>query len=138
MGLINNPKYIIVHSSASPQRGDTARDVHSWHLEKGWDGIGYHFTVSDDGMVEVGRPWYWSGAHCPEYNNNSIGVMRFGNSKEDFNEQQKDGLLSLVKGLMTQFNIPKENVLGHYETKSGAKQGKTCPDIDMEWFRTLL
>ena len=29
----------------------TADDIHQWHLDRGWSGIGYHFFVRKDGSV---------------------------------------------------------------------------------------
>ena len=85
---------IVIHCSLSPHRGDTAADVHAWHLNRGWDGIGYHYTIDEHGGVEAGRPLYWVGSHTRGYNNGSIGVMLFGES--NFTTAQYDALLKLM------------------------------------------
>jgi hypothetical protein len=36
---------IIVHHSDSPDV--PAATIDSWHLQKGWGGIGYHFVIFD-------------------------------------------------------------------------------------------
>ena len=135
---INKPEYIIIHESDSPiDRGDTAKDIHLWHTEKGWDGIGYHYVVLGNGFTEVGRPEYWVGSHCPGYNQRSLGACRMAQGEES-NEEQYEGLLNLVKGSMIKYSIPASKVLGHKETKSGKAQGKTCPGMDMDKFRSDL
>jgi len=52
----------------------TVEDVHRWHLNNGWIGIGYHFFVRKDGKIYRGRPIDTVGAHCLGYNSDSVGV----------------------------------------------------------------
>jgi len=134
---LNNPTHIIIHCSDSPRgRGDTAADVHSWHLDRGFDGIGYHYVIGDDGDIEVGRPPYWTGAHCPPYNNRSLGVCIIGLGESDFSEDQLNALTSLIRGLMAQYDIPADKVLGHGEADPDSN--KTCPNMDMNKLRSKL
>ena len=51
---------IILHHAAA--KSCTAADVHNWHLNRGWAGIGYHFFVGKDGSVTRGRPLWAVGA----------------------------------------------------------------------------
>ena len=130
-----NIEYIILHCSDSPQgRGDNAETIHKWHKARKWDGIGYHYIILEDGFTEVGRPNYWQGAHTKGYNHNSLGICMIG--KDNFPPEQINGVLNLINGLMNQYNIPQENVLGHYETELAA--GKTCPNYPMEDIRGRL
>jgi N-acetylmuramoyl-L-alanine amidase len=131
------PTHIVIHCSDSPRgRGDTAETIHRWHLQRGWSGIGYHFVIGDTGDVEAGRPTYWSGAHCPSYNSRSIGVCIIGRGGNDFTDTQINSAVSLVLGLMAQFDIPVDNVIGHYE--ADPESGKTCPNYPMDDFRNML
>lgn len=135
--MINVPKYIVIHCSDSPQgRGDAAEDIHMWHIERGFDGIGYHYVVEDYGNVECGRPTYWNGAHCKGHNHDSIGICIIGIGSSDFSQAQINATVSLARGLMNAYDICKENVLGHYEADKASH--KTCPNMDMNWFRELL
>ena len=34
----------------------TVEDIHRWHLNNGWTGIGYHYFVKKDGSIYRGRP----------------------------------------------------------------------------------
>ena len=130
-----NIEYIILHCSDSPQgRGDTAESIHAWHLERGFDGIGYHYVVLEDGATEVGRPQYWQGAHTKGYNHNSLGICMIG--KDTFPPEQINGVLNLINGLMVQHNIPINRVLGHSET--ALANGKTCPIYPMSDIRDRL
>ena len=137
-------KFIILHCSDS-EWGD--RDViNNWHKQRGWSGIGYHFVILNEkpkykltikalnGSIEQGRNIDTPGAHALGYNHNSIGICLIG--KKSFTAEQILSTIRLVSDLMDMYNIPVENVLGHYETPKS--NGKTCPNIDMEKFRNKL
>lgn len=118
----------VIHCSDSPQgRGDNAETIHNWHLANGWDGIGYHYVILENGVIESGRPKYWQGAHCRGYNED-IGICLIG--IDTFSEIQYNSLRVLLKSL----NIRIEDIKGHYEHDTN----KTCPNIDMDWFRATL
>ena len=114
-------KYIVHCSDAPNGRADTAADIHRWHQERGFDGIGYHYFIRCDGHVETGRPEYWKGAHCRGHND-KIGVCLAGRDK--FTADQQQALKRLI-------NANAAEVKGHYQYDSG----KTCPNFDVEvWF----
>lgn len=130
-----NRTHIILHCSDSPQgRGDNAETIHRWHKENGFDGIGYHFVILENGAIESGRPLFWDGAHTRGFNNKSIGICMIG--KDTFTDEQIESAKSLINSTRGLFNIPIENILGHYETEQA--HGKTCPNYDMELFRNGL
>ena len=56
-------------------------DIHRWHREKGWAGIGYHWLIRKDGSVYEGRPIWAIGAHALAHNDDSLGCCFEG----DFN-----------------------------------------------------
>lgn len=68
--------YIVLHHEEAASC--TADDVHRWHLNNGWSGIGYHFFVRKDGSIYRGRPVDTVGAHCLGFNSNSIGICAEG------------------------------------------------------------
>lgn len=121
-------KEIIIHCSATPNgRADTARDIHRWHKEKGWDGIGYHYVICVNGKVESGRPEYWAGAHASGHNSNSIGVCMIGT--DIFFGTQWKSLERLIAKLMAE--NPKAKVIGHNEVSE-----KDCPGFNVqEWLK---
>jgi len=123
-------KNIIIHCSASPNgRDDRAADIHRWHREKGYDGIGYHYVICVDGVVEVGRPEYWIGAHARGHNTGSIGVCLIGT--DSFSSKQWGALEALIQSLLFKYNDAK--VIGHNEIST-----KTCPGFDVQdWLENL-
>ena len=77
---------IILHCSDSDNVGhDNIDEIRRWHLLKNWLDIGYHFFITKSGELQYGRPLWMEGAHCKEYNKNSIGICLSG--KEDFTFQ---------------------------------------------------
>lgn len=126
--MINKPNKIVIHCSDSPHRGDTAKDIHLWHLQRGWDGIGYHYVINEDGLVEEGRPEYWVGSHCRGHNQNSLGICLIG--IDEFTDEQFHNLALLVENLMLKYNIGKKNVVGHCDLNSK----KTCPNFNVKEF----
>ena len=155
---------IIIHCSDSDW--GTAREIRKWHTDappngRGWTDIGYQFVIMNgrptprqelaalDGSIECGR--YLDedniiepnelGIHALGYNDRSIGICLVGRSfegKKSFTIRQFDSLKEMLFELVKLHNIPVKNVLGHCETESGKSQGKTCPDFDVEDFRTWL
>lgn len=118
-------KEIVIHCSATPNgREDTAKDIHGWHLAKGWDGIGYHYVIEVD-RIANGRPEYWKGAHAGSHNPNSIGICMIGT--DVYNKVQWDLLENLVKELIIKY--PGVKVIGHNEISK-----KTCPGFDVQWW----
>jgi len=116
---------IVIHCSDTPNgRPDTAEDIHRWHLERGWDGIGYHYVIGVDGKIENGRPDYWMGSHVVWHNYGSLGVCLIG--KNDFTEDQYRSLEFLIVGLMGKY--ANAEVVGHYELDPK----KTCPNFDVK------
>ena len=119
--------HIVIHCSDSPQnRGDNAETIHRWHLERGWDGIGYHYVITERGVVQNGRPHYWPGAHVKKHNRNSLGICLIG--EDSFTRNQMLSLRDLIDRLMSMY--PDAHVCGHRDLDSG----KTCPNFDVgEW-----
>lgn len=124
-------KYIVIHCSDTPNgRFHTAEDIHRWHLERGWDGIGYHSVIRTDGVIEQGRPHYWVGSHTARYNGIAIGVCLIG--RDQFSAPQWESLKQVVLTLCDEF--PNAEVVGHHDLNSH----KTCPNFDVEqWFMSI-
>lgn len=124
-------KGILIHCSDSPQgRGDEAKDIHAWHVERGFDGIGYHFVITEEGTIQSARPLYWNGAHARGYNSSHIGICLIG--KGLYSEEQYMSLKHLLELIKEQYPIIRnENILGHYQVDAG----KTCPMFDVPKFK---
>ena len=115
----------IIHCSDTPNgRDDSAADIHGWHTDKGWDGIGYHYVITEDGTVEAGRPEYWNGAHVNGYNHKSIGVCLIGEGI--YTLKQFHSLENLICKLKAKY--PDAEIKGHNSMDSS----KDCPLYDVE------
>ena len=118
---------IVIHCSASPQgRGDDAETIHKWHLENGWDGIGYHYVILEDGAIQNGRPEYWTGSHAKGHNTGSIGICLIG--EDTFTEDQLSSLTGKLREIKSR--NPTAVILGHYQLDPR----KLCPNFDVPQF----
>lgn len=118
---------IVVHCSDTESGNvDSIRRYHVSH--NGWNDVGYHFVITRDGTIEPGRPLSKAGAHVSGANYDSIGICLIG--KNDFKPHQFEALRDLVAALKAQFG--GLSVFPHNVFPSAKKQGKTCPNFDVE------
>lgn len=108
----NTIKLIIHHIEASIA---TVQDIHSWHLQNGWSGIGYHFYVRKDGSIYRGRPEWAIGSHCKGQNSYSIGVAFEGDYMKESSmpEVQFAAGMELISYLKEKYNLSE--IGGHNE-----------------------
>ncbi|MDA3837588.1 MAG: N-acetylmuramoyl-L-alanine amidase [Candidatus Delongbacteria bacterium] len=140
---------LIIHCSAT-EFGNKSL-FKRWHHARGWDDVGYHYIIlnsyplkkqwyektpnfTSDGKIEKGRPEENIGAHTRLHNDNSIGICLVG--ERTFTSKQFLSLKRLVEKLQKKYNL--KTIKGHYEYDTAQEQGKTCPNIDMDWLRGLL
>ena len=127
---------IIIHCSATPEgRNHTVEDIRKWHLQAGYNDIGYHFVIYLDGTVKEGRNINLVGAHTSGKNTGSIGICYIGGCdknmkpKDTRTDAQKKALYELCKTLIEKYNIKYVN--GHNEFAS-----KACPSFDVKnWIK---
>ena len=127
---------IIVHCSDS-DFGDMEL-IDQWHKERGWDGVGYHFVITNgviwhrspylsehDGLVQTGRDIEKPGAHCRGQNKDSIGICLIG--KHHFTAKQLYVALPIILHYyMREYGIDEKQIFGHRDFN----KAKTCPNID--------
>lgn len=113
------------------------KEITVWHKERGFNGIGYHFVIRRNGVIETGRDLNIAGAHVANYNSNSIGICLVGGvdsknkAENNYTKEQWDSLLKLIKALREKF--PKTIIKGH---RDYPKVNKECPCFDVaEWCR---
>lgn len=113
---------IILHHAAV--KSCTADDVHRWHLNRGWAGIGYHFFVDKDGSVVRGRPLWAVGAHAEGCNWRSVGICFEGDyqQEQEMPAAQLQAGRELVQYLRTKLGV--DRVVGHRDI---AVAGTSCP-----------
>ncbi len=110
---------IVIHHSGFPDgRDSTAEAIHKFHQEaNGWAGIGYHYFIRKDGMIEQGRRPGMLGAHAYQHNGNSIGICVSGNFEfQNPTEAQMDSLQQLTAWLCGKYGLDpmREGVIvGH-------------------------
>lgn len=124
---------IIVHCSAtSPNTNYTTHRLFLDHRYNGWSGIGYHYYITQDGMVYTTRDEASVGAHTQGQNAGTIGICYEGGINNNRKSQdtrtpaQKIALEKLIERLRTHY--PNIRVKGHrnYTNK------KDCPSFDAE------
>ncbi|KAL5273972.1 PGRPLB.2 family protein [Megaselia abdita] len=84
--ITEDVRYVIIHHSYNPgfcQTTDACkasmRSIQDLHMDfNGWEDIGYTFAIGGDGNVYEGRGYGIVGAHAPNYNNRSIGLLFIG------------------------------------------------------------
>jgi N-acetylmuramoyl-L-alanine amidase len=145
-------KNIFVHCSDSAF--GEVRIIESWHKQRGWKSIGYHYVILNgrpfkdvryidflDGQIQPGHALnddpifqdFEVGTHVAGRNASSIGVCLIGT--HEFTDAQLLATRRLILSLLKKFQLQVADVLGHYEDPDA---NKTCPNIPMEYFREFL
>ena len=128
----NETTDIIVHCSDSESSlHHRPLAIRAWHIQRGFEDIGYHFIITKDGEGHVCRPINLVGAHCKDQgmNHKSIGICLTG--KHDFSHDQMVTLGHLIARLKSIY-VDIEQVSAH----SRFNKGKTCPNFNLNIFDT--
>ncbi len=129
---------IVVHCSASRSNAHLSpEDLDRLHRRRGFNGCGYHYYITRDGLVHAMRPVEKIGAHVYGFNSNSIGVCYEGGldpqgrAADTRTPEQKAMLRSLIGRLKVEFGIRR--VVGHRDLSPDLNgDGKISPD---EWLK---
>jgi hypothetical protein len=136
------PTKIIIHCSDSEFA--SIMDIDSWHRERGFDMVGYHFVITNskpdkgsfmpclDGQINTGRALDQDGAHAKGFNDEAFGICMVG--KLYFSQRQLLGCKAVVDELMAKYDISIENVFMHNEID----KNKTCPNLAGNQFRDFI
>lgn len=126
----NAPIYIVVHETdnraigANAQRHAKAQAngnlSTSVHFYSGSDGV-YQAADIHDGTYSIGREYGGNHLIKDATNRNSINIEICVNS-DGIYEIARHNAIELVKQLMSEYGIPAERVIRHYDAK-----GKYCP-----------
>lgn len=125
---------IIIHCAATPeQREVSVETIRKWHLQRGFNDIGYHYVIDLKGGVHIGRPITRQGAHCSGQNRGSIGICYVGGMSKDMKkakdtrtQAQKDSLIKLIHELIYKYNKDM-TIHGHNEYAN-----KACPSFNVQ------
>ena len=115
---------IIIHHSASQDCSiaydwDGILRYHVCHPERKYRNIGYHAGIEMvDGVYQVvlGRPLMYDGAHCKNYNEDSVGICCVGDWEKDTPPWQVYELCSdLCRFYYMRLGIPMKRIFGHHD-----------------------
>ena len=130
-GLRKRTDKIIVHHVGETNRDVSAAEIHKWHLQRGFTGIGYHYVIRKDGSIERGRPRDWVGSHCNAGDDNydSVGICVVGEfTKFQPELKQVDALTNLIADLCEIYSLRPgpDTIFGHRDRKH-----TTCPGTNL-------
>lgn len=121
---------LVVHcSDTNPDVDVTVEHIDSWHKQRGFDCIGYHYVIYRNGLLVRGRPDDKQGAHVRGHNKHTLGVCLIGG---------KGGFDYTAAQLLTlsyfSYNDRLNKFVGHRDLDSN----KECPWFDVgRFFKTL-
>jgi hypothetical protein len=129
---------IVVHCSATVEgKNFNSKDIKQWHLQRGFNDLGYHFVILLAGTIEIGRPLNKIGAHVSGHNTGTIGICYIGGldtnnkAKDTRTDAQKESLKKLINALKE--NISIREIKGHRDySKDFNGNGKIDKD---EWIK---
>lgn len=137
----NFPEYIVVHHSAASE-DQTVESIENYHLSLRWEGVGYHYLITNIGEVWRGRPEQYHGAHVKEdgMNFKSIGICLIGDfDKKNPTQEQVDSLKILLQDIKTRYNIPLGKINPHRHFL-GVPPYKSCygKNLSDDWAQKLI
>ena len=122
---------IVIHHTGNENGVDTdpsAAEIHQWHKNIGYSGIGYHFVIKKDGSIERGRPIWAQGAHAYGENWRSIGIHLSGTFTGDNypTDEQIESAAMLIANICADYDIPTDraHIVGHGELMATDCPGK--------------
>jgi N-acetylmuramoyl-L-alanine amidase len=139
---MNNITHIVVHYSATfEDQNLTVKDIDAMHRARGWKGVGYHYVIRRDGVVEKGRPDNVVGAHVGGQNSGKIGICAIGGVNhatgpdvgvDNRTPAQIKAQIALIKTLLSRY--PKAKVVGHRDLAP-----TQCPGFDViPWWASVM
>ncbi|WP_227935650.1 peptidoglycan recognition protein family protein [Alkalihalobacillus deserti] len=127
---------IAIHHSATTS--GSAEAFARYHVNQlGWPGIGYHYVVDRDGSISLCHNLEVVSYHVGNSNSFAVGICMVGDFRtQSLTDAQRQSTIIITRSLMSELNIPVDNVWGHMEFPGYA--WKPCPSISMQSFRNWL
>lgn len=135
---MRNIDKISLHCSDSDNSlHDNIRTIRDWHTlcppkGNGWDDVGYHFFIRQNGTMEIGRPLSEAPAAVKGHNKSMIAICLSG--KNCFTIAQYNTAAAICRNLMDIFNIKLNEIYPHHYFNPD----KTCPNYDVENIKKLI
>lgn len=113
------PNCITIHNTNNYDM--SAKDLFNYLNNECTSSQGCHFLVDHKDIIQV-LPLTWKTWHTGKGNdyafNNSIAIEICSNNNDEFYLQGQDKAISLIKELMTKYDIPKEEIYFHKDWNS--------------------
>ena len=128
---------IVIHCSATQEGANfQVDDIRRWHKQRGFRDVGYHYVITLNGDIQVGRPIEEIGAHVKGHNSHSIGVCYIGGLDDNMKPKdtrtllQKVGLQILL--VVLKEKLPQAYILGHRDFEN-VKKACPCFNVKSEY-----
>ncbi|MCW5942220.1 MAG: N-acetylmuramoyl-L-alanine amidase [Fimbriimonadaceae bacterium] len=125
-------RFITIHHTGTPQKplmllerklanlqlfSQREDKLASGKTKPAWGDVPYHFYISTDGRIGVGRPLEWAGDTNTEYDptGHALIVIEGMLDTEPFFEAQKKSLYELVLFLAARYEVPPRRIKGHQD-----------------------
>jgi hypothetical protein len=118
---------IVIHHTGCNDIDASAEQIHGWHLNNGWAGIGYHYVIRKDGTIERGRPEWAIGSHAYGENSHTIGIHLSGDFEQaQPTSEQIEKCALLIADICERYGLPinVDTVVGHGELMATSCPGK--------------
>ncbi len=118
---------IVIHHTGGNDIDASAEQIHGWHKNQGWAGIGYHYVIRKNGTIERGRPEWAIGSHAYGENSHTIGIHISGDFEQaEPTVEQVENCAELIADICTRYGIPidRAHIVGHGELMSTSCPGK--------------
>ena len=124
-----------LHCSASNSpEWDNVETIRAFHTRpkdeggKGWSDCGYHFYITFDGTIQIGRPLEKTPAQAAGHNTGAIAIACHGLHVSDFTPAQMKSVQLLCTAIDKAYKEQQSKIMtfhGHTEVAN-----KTCPVYD--------
>jgi hypothetical protein len=96
----NDTQFVFVYFTGDDS--STYENIKQSHLDEGEPEIGFHFIITTQGAILMGRHVSRVGFHHPELNNKSLGVCIIGN-RNAISDEQSIALTLLLEKLKADY-----------------------------------
>ena len=107
---------LVIHHTGGKDIDAYAEQIHEWHINADYSGIGYHFVIRKDGTIERGRPEWAVGSHAYGENRHTLGIHLSGDFEQAYPTQaQIESAALLIANLCEKYDITTDraHIVGH-------------------------
>lgn len=109
-------RYLVLHHSGADARIDSFAIAREHVGVNGWPGIGYHFLIHPDGLIEQGQDLAVSSHHAAQFNPVAVGIALLGDLRgQQPPAEQLEACAGLLAWLCDDLGLPRQAIRGHGE-----------------------